>query len=421
MVKMFFSLAIAMLVSGIPIAVTIGLAAVIYLLASGSPTHIISQRLFAGIDSSALMAIPFFVLAGDLMNRGGLAKRIVTVANLFVGRMTGGLGIVTILGCMFFAAISGSGVATAAALGGIMIPAMVMRGYDRSVATSIVAASSPIGVIIPPSLTFIIYGVLAQCSITDLYKAGIPAGLIMGGALMITAYLLSRKHGYRGDDSVAFSWKAALKASVNAGWALGTPVIIVGGVFGGVFTPTESAVVAVVYSVLVGLFAYRDLKIRDLPKIFLESGKTTAKIMFIISCATLFVYVITFNRIPHIIVDYFMGLTENPILLLLIINVILLVAGTFMETTALLLITVPLFVPLITRMGVDLIHFGIIITVNTAIGLMTPPFGVCLFTSASVGGVPVATLSKRVLYFLLAQLIALFLISFIPSLVMFLV
>lgn len=421
MIKVFFSVAVFLLVGGIPIAVTIGLAAVIYILSTGTSTHIISQRLFAGVDSSALMAIPFFVLAGDLMNRGGMAKRMVAMANIIVGRATGGLAIVTILGCMFFAAISGSGVATAAAMGSIMIPAMVLRGYERSFATGIVAASSPIGVIIPPSLSFIIYGVLAQCSITDLYKAGIPAGVIMGGSLMLTAYVLSKKRGYRGDDSVSFSWRETLKAVVDAVWALGTPVIIVGGVFGGVFTPTESAVVAVVYSVLVGLLAYRDLKLRDLPKIFLESGKTTAKIMFIISTATLFVYVITFNRIPHMIVENFMGFTDNPVVLLLIINLILLVAGTFMETTALLLITVPLFLPLIVGLGVNVVHFGIIITVNTAIGLMTPPFGVCLFTSASVSGVPVAVLSKRVLSFLLAQLVALLLISFVPKLVMFLV
>ena len=420
MIKLFFGLAGFFLVAGIPIAVTIGLAAMIYIMASGTSTHIITQRLFAGIDSTALMAIPFFILAGDLMNRGGLAKRIINLANVLVGRSTGGLAIVTILGCMFFAAISGSGVATAAAMGCIMVPAMVNKGYDRTFATSVVAAGSPIGVIIPPSISFIIYGVLAQCSITDLYKAGIPAGIIVGIALMITAVLISRKHGYRGDDTV-FAWSTVGRSIVDAAWALGTPIIIVGGVFGGIFTPTESAVVAVVYSVLVGLFIYRDLNFKELPAVFLAAGKTTARIMFIISCATLFVYVITYNRIPQMIVDTFLGLTDNTIILLLIINIILLIAGTFMETGAILLITVPLFLPLILKMGVDPVHFGIIITVNTAIGLMTPPFGVCLFTSASVSGVPVATLSRRVLIFLVAQLIALGLITYVPSLVMFLV
>ena len=420
MIKMFFSMAVFFLVVGVPIAVTIGLAALIYIVASGSSTHIITQRLFAGIDSTALMAIPFFILAGDLMNRGGLAKRIVSLANIFVGKAPGGLAIVTIMGCMFFAAISGSGVATAAAMGAIMIPAMVSKGYDRSFATAVVTAGSPIGVIIPPSISFIIYGVLAQCSITDLYKAGIPAGFIMGLALIITAVILCHRRGYHGDDH-PFSWAEAWKACRDAGWALGTPAILIGGVFLGVFTPTESAVVAVVYSVIVGLFIYRDLSLKELPWVFLSAGKTAAKIMFVISCATLFVYVITYNRIPQMIMDTFLTISDNKIVILLIINVILLIAGTFMETGAILLITVPLFLPVILKMGIDPVHFGIIITVNTAIGLMTPPFGVCLFTASSVGQVPVQTLARRVMVFLIAQIAALMIITYIPSLIMFMV
>ena len=420
MIRLFFGLAAGFMVIGVPIAVTIGFASAIYIIKSGMPVQMVIQRLFAGIDSSALMAIPFFILAGDLMNRGGLAGRIVNLANVFVGRSTGGLAIVAILGCMFFAAISGSGVATAAAMGAVMIPAMMAKGYDRAFATSVVAAGSPIGVIIPPSISFIIYGVLAQCSITDLYKAGIPAGIIMGLALIITAVVICRRKGYKGDEG-HFSAREAGRATMNAAWALGTPGILIGGVFGGIFTPTESAVVAVVYSIFVGMVIYKDLSLKDLPGVFLGAGKTAAKIMFIISCATLFVYVITYNRIPQMITDSFLTISDNKIVILLIINVILLIAGTFMETGAILLITVPLFLPVVLRMGIDPVHFGIIITVNTAIGLLTPPFGVCLFTAASVGQVPVQSLARRIMIFLVAQLVALMLITYVPSLIMFMV
>ncbi len=420
MVAAFFIIALALLVLGIPIAVTLGLASSVYIMTTGAPVQIIIQRMFAGIDATALMAIPFFVLAGDLMNRGGIATRIVNLATIFMGRFTGGLASVTIAGCMFFAAISGSGVATAAALGAIMIPAMVQRGYDRTFAAAVVASASPIGVIIPPSISFIIYGVLTGCSIADLYKAGIPAGFIMGFALMLAAWYISKKNKYAGDTK-PFSWKEAGLATRDALWALGTPIILIGGVFGGIFTPTESAVVAVVYAVIVGVFIYRDLPIKDIPSIFLSSAKTATRVMFIIACATLFAYVLTYARIPQQIVEIFMGLTENKYILLLLINFLLLIAGCFMETGAILLITVPLFLPVINLLQIDLVHFGLIITVNTAIGLMTPPFGVCMFTAASVGGVSIQKLSIRVLSFLIAQLIALAIITYIPASIMFLV
>ncbi len=418
MVTLFFVSAVLLLILGVPIAVTVGAASILYIMVSGMPPMIIIQKLFAGINVTALMAIPFFVLAGDLMNSGGLAKRLVRLANAFVGDKTGGLAIVTIIGCMFFAAISGSGVATAAAMGGIMIPAMIDKGYDRTFASSVVASASPIGVIIPPSISFIIYGVLTGTSIADLYWAGIPAGVIMGLVLIAVSVYISKKEGYRGTDVKADS-REKIEALKDAIWALGTPVILIGGVFGGIFTPTESAVVAVFYALFVGLFIYRDMGLSDIAKIFLKSGKTATKIMFIIANASLFAYVLTYEQIPKMVVNGFLAVSDSPVVILLMINILLLFAGTFMETGAILIIMVPLLLPVINQIGMDLVHFGIIITVNTAIGMLTPPFGVCLFTSASVADISIEKISRKVFFFLAAMIIALMIITYVPQSILF--
>jgi C4-dicarboxylate transporter DctM subunit len=322
LVLIFFISTAVMLLIGVPISITIGASSLLYILLGGIQQLIAIQKLFAGINAVALLAIPFFILAGDLMNTGGIAKRLVRLANAVIGNMTGGLAIVTVLGCMFFAAISGSGVATAAALGSIMIPAMVDNGYDKVFATSVVASASPIGVIIPPSISFVIYGVLTGTSIADLYLAGIPAGIIVGTSLLIVSYIICKKRGYRGAVQTEMSRQERLKelwlAFKDSIWALGTPVILIGGVFGGVFTPTESAVVAVVYAIIVGLFIYREMKLKDLPEVILGSAKTAAKIMFIIANASLFAYVLTYEKIPQMVVKALLGITTNELLLILI-------------------------------------------------------------------------------------------------------
>lgn len=424
MIGLFFGSAVIMLIMGVPIAVTVGFSSILFILASGIQPVIVIQRLFMGIDSVALMAIPMFILAGDIMNRGGLARRLVNLANNLVGNTSGGLAIVTILGCMFFAAISGSGVATAAAMGAIMVPSMLEQKYDRSYAAAVVASASPIGVIIPPSISFIVYAVLANVSVTDLYKAGIPAGILVGAAPIFVAWLIAKKKGYKGSkktvqtDEPAKGFFASLGESI---WALMTPVIIIGGVFGGIFTATESAVVAVLYSLVVGLFVYRELDIRDLPKVILEAGIGTAKIMFIIANAQLFAWVLAYAKIPQMILAGFNTLRVPAFVIFLMINVILLIAGTFMETSAILLITVPIFLPLVTSLGMDPVHFGIIITANTAIGLLTPPFGVCLFTAASVAQTKIQTIAKAILPFMVAMIAVVLLITYVPQLVMFLI
>ncbi|MFZ7131124.1 MAG: TRAP transporter large permease [Eubacteriales bacterium] len=419
MISIFFIVLVIFLIIGIPVGITLGAASVLYIIMAGIPPMIIVQKLFSGIDSTSLLAIPFFILAGDLMNRGGIAKRLVDMANAYIGRLTGGLAIVTIVGCMFFAAISGSGVATAAALGAIMIPEMVKNGYDREFSSAIVAAGSPIGVIIPPSVAFVVYASLTQCSVADLYLVGIPAGIMMGIVLIGLSIFHSRKEGY-----IGLKGKTTLKEKLiltrDALWALGTPIILIGGVFAGIFTPTESAVIAVAYALIIGLFIYKDLNIKDLPSIFLSSARTIGKIMFIIGNATLFAYVLAYEQIPQKIIVGFLNISASPIVILLIINVIFLIAGMVMETTAIYVILVPLLWPVAQALGIDVIHFGIVITVNTAIGLLSPPFGVVMFTAASIGDVPIEKLSKKVLPFIAVMIVVLLIITFIPETVLFL-
>ena len=437
MITAFFITAAVLLIIGLPVSFTVGSAAMVYIFGTGMKPLVIVQRLFAGIDSVSFIAIPMFILAGDLMNRGGLAKRIVRMCSKLVGNVHGGLAIVTIIACMFFAAISGSGVATAAAMGAIMIPSMVEAGYSREFAGAVVGSASPIGVIIPPSISFIVYAVLANCSITGLYKAGIPAGIIMGVALMAISYVIARKRGYRGVGRNLEQEEAAKKEELEAKearknmtlwqkicdssiWALFTPIIIVGGVFGGIFTATESAVVAVLYSILVGIFIYKGIRWKDLPGVFVSSALGAAKIMFGIANAQLFAYIISYAKVPQMILSGFSSLQMPAWAIFLLINLILLIAGTFMETSAIILICTPIFLPVVTALGMDVVHFGIIITANTAIGLLTPPFGVCLFTSASVAKVKVQAMFKEIVPFITAMIIAILVITYASGVVMFL-
>ncbi|WP_422485387.1 TRAP transporter large permease [Gudongella sp. DL1XJH-153] len=422
----FFGLAVILLVLGVPIAMTVGLASIIFIIGEGIQLSIVIQRLFSGIDVTALLAIPFFVLAGELMGKGGIANRLVRLASRGVGDKTGGLAMVAIITCMFFAAISGSGVATAAAIGGIMIPGMVIAKYDKSFAAAVISTAAPIGVIIPPSISFVQYGVLTGSSIADLYKAGIPAGFIIGASLMITAYIISKKRGYKiekdeNQNEPRKSDTYSKRDLIEVLWALGTPIIIVGGVFGGIFTPTESAVVAVVYALLVGIFIFKELKVNEIMIVFKNSAITSSRIMFIIANATLFSWVMTYQRIPQMIMENMLSMTDNTFLLLLIINIVLLIAGTFMETGSIILIATPLLLPIINFIGMDLTHFGILLTVNTAIGLTTPPFGVCLFTTANVAGLSVQAISKEVVYFIMAMIVGLMIITYFPQTVMFMV
>jgi len=427
-----FALLFFFLALGAPIATAMGLSSLIYLLSIRVNPIAVIQAMFSGIDQAAYLAVPFFILAGELMNSGGIARRIVNMARRLVGNIHGGMGIVAIIACMFFAAISGSGIATAAAIGGVMYAGLLRSGYSKGFAGIIIGAASPIGIIIPPSIAFIIYAVLAWVSIADLYKVGIPAGIIVGVALIIPTYIIARKRNYMDRAAKIASGEIVLEdvePLVNKNipllktiWesliALGTPVVIVGGVFAGIFTPTESAVVAVVYSIVIGLFVYREIKPKDLIRIFKNSAKSSAGLMIIMASASLFAYVMVLARIPQnvftVVENFKGGLTG----FMLIINGIVLVAGMFMESGSIQYIAVPIILPIVTALGMNPIHFGIVLVVNLAIGMMTPPFGITLFTSVKVFKTSVQDIVKESVPFLAGAILALFLITYVPQLVM---
>lgn len=417
---LFGSFAILLILT-VPIGISLGIASLIAIVYSGSlPTEFLMKELVNSIDSFPLMAVPFFILAGEIMGKGGISERLFNVANAVVGNKTGGFAIATIITCMFFAAISGSGPATVAAIGSIMIPSMVKQGYDLKFATAVVAAAGSIGVIIPPSIPMVIYGVTGNASIGDLFIAGIIPGVLIGLALSIWAYLYSKKKGFKGSDEPT-SLKNIVKATWEAKWALLVPVIILGGIYGGFFTPTEAAVIAVVYGLIAGMFIYREIKIKMLPKVFSDSALMTATILIIVGTATAFGRLLTLEQIPNQIADAMLTISESPTVIILLITVFLLFVGCFMDTLAAIIILTPILLPVATQIGYDPVHFGIIMVVNLAIGFITPPLGVNLFVASGISGLSIESLSRAIIPFFLAMLITLTLIIFIPQISLMLV
>lgn len=403
----------------IPIGIALGLATLVAILYSGLlPISFLAQGLVTSIDSFPLMAVPFFIIAGELMSKGGISARLINVANSLVGNITGGFAIAAIITCMFFAAISGSGPATVAAIGGIMIPAMVRHGYDKKFATAVVAAAGSIGVIIPPSIPMVIYGVVGEVSIGDLFIAGIIPGILVGLGLMVYSFFHSKKKGYVG-TGVETSVKGIIKASWEAKWALLIPVIILGGIYGGVFTPTEAAVVTVVYALIAGLFLYRELKIRDLPKIFADASLTTATVLIVVGSAQAFGRLLQAEQIPNQIANAMLAVSENKIVIVLMITLLLLIVGCFIDTIAAIIIMAPILLPIAVKFGFDPIHFGMIMVVNLAIGFITPPLGMNLFVGSGISGLSIEELSKAIVPFFVAMLVTLLFIVFIPQLSLF--
>lgn len=408
-----------LLIIRVPVAISLGLSSALALIYSGkvSSTYI-AQGLVTSIDSFPLMAVPFFILAGDLMGQGGLSRRLLNVANVFFGRYTGGLAIIAVVTCMFFAAISGSGPATVAAIGGLLLPAMAKAGYDKGYSIGLIASAGSIGIIIPPSIPMIIYAVSANVSITQMFLAGIIPGLLIGVGLIITAYVKARKEGYKGSEkrySVSEIWQTIWDAK----WALMVPVIILGGIYGGVFTPTEAAAVGVIYGFIVGVFVYKELKWSDLYRVIAGSALTSATVIVIVGTATIFGRMLAIERIPFMIADYIVQLTDSPILILLLINVLLLFVGMFMETLAAIIILVPILLPVVTAVGIDPVHFGIVIIVNLAIGMVTPPVGVNLFVGSRVGETSLEKAIVGAIPFIISMLAVLLLITYVPWLSLF--
>lgn len=399
----------------LPVGASLGLSSVCAIVATGSmDIAYLARNLVTAVDSFPLMAVPFFILAGELMGKGGIAKRLIGVANAFFGRRTGGLAIVTVVTCMFFAAISGSGPATVAAVGGIMAPAMINKGYKKGFSSGIVAAAGSIGVMIPPSIPMVIYSVSAGVSITTMFAAGIIPGILVGLVLCAYSWLHSRKESYPRDET-ALSLGEKLKTVWDAKWALLVPIIILGGIYGGIFTPTESAAVAVIYGFVVGRFVYKDLGNKEVFDVLKGAGQTTGTIMIILGTAATFGRILTLEQIPTRVAAAIAGFSDNPIVILMLINALLLLVGCFMETLAAIMILTPILLPIATQIGIDPVHFGIIMIVNLAIGFITPPLGVNLFVACGISKISLEEISKAIVLPLIAMILALLLITYIPD------
>lgn len=402
-----------------PIAVAIGMAAAGAIVMQGDfSLMMVVQRMYAGCDSFHLLAVPLFMFTGVIMEAGGISQRIIDLANALVGWLPGGLAAVTVVSAMFFAGISGSAAADAAAVGSILIPAMKRSGYDSDFAAAVQASGGSIGVVIPPSIPMIIFGFLTGASIGQLFAAGILPGILMGISLIIVSTFISRRHGYAA--TAVFSLEHAWKAFRRAFLALGAPLIILGGILFGVFTATESAVVAVIYALLVGMFIYRQIRVKDLFRLFRDGAVTSAIVMFIIATASVFSWIAAIEDLPARLAGALLSLTQNRIALLLLINGILLIAGTFVETTAALILFVPMITGLLPHLGIDLIQLGAIVVVNLAIGMLTPPMGICLIVSGSISRDSLGAVSKRVLPFLVVLIVDLLLITFFSPLTLWL-
>lgn len=409
---------IVCLVLTVPIGFSLGIASLAYILYTKQLTFgFIAQNLVTGCDSFPIMAIPFFVFAGELMGGGGISRRLLNVANVFFGRIRGGLAIVTVVVCMFFAAISGSGPATVAAVGGMVVPTMLEKGYDKKFVLALIAAAGSIGVIIPPSIPMVVYSVTTNSSVSKLFLAGFAPGILIGVVLCLYSYFYARSHGYKGDEE-PFSAKRALKEVKDSIWALLSPVIILGGIYGGIFTPTEAAAVSVIYSLVIGCLVYKELDLKQLGTVTKNACETTATILIVIGCAAGFSKVLTLGRIPTTVATFLTTLTDSKILILLLINVLLLIVGCFMETLCAIMILAPILFPVVTALGVDVTHFGIIMVVNLAIGFITPPLGVNLFVASRVGETTLDTVIKGIIPFLVMMIIVLLCITYIPAISM---
>ena len=400
-----------------PIAIAILGASVLAIAMQGDfPLMVVAQKMYGGVNSFHLMAVPLFMFAGVIMEKGGSSKRIIDFANSLVGWLPGGLAAVTIVSAMFFAGISGSAAADAAAVGAILIPAMKKSGYDSEFAAAVQASGGSIGVIIPPSIPMIIFGYLTGASVGKLFAAGIIPGILIGASLIALASLLSWKNGY--GQALGFDPAMVWKTFKRAVLALGAPAIILGGILFGVFTATESAAVAVAYSLFLGAAVYRRIGLRDFAPMFSQAAITSALVMFIISTASVFSWIAAMEDIPAQLAEGLLSVSSNPVVLLLCINLVLLAAGAFVETTAALILLVPVITAMQPALGIDLIHLGVIIVTNLAIGMLTPPMGICLIVSGSISNDSIIGVSKKVAPFLIMLLADLLLITFYPPLTM---
>jgi len=414
-VAVLFGVFFLLLFLSVPVAVALGFSTFVtaYFFEGSDILIDLSSNLFQQLDKYALMAIPMFILAGNLLSKGGSAKRIIEFAKAFVGHLPGGLPIAAILASIVFAAVSGSSPATVAAIGSIMFGAITAAGYPKTYAIGTITTAGSLGILIPPSIVMIIYGVTADESIGKLFMAGIIPGLLIGFMLMAVTYIGAKKLGFK--KTKPTSWKVRWEKFKESFWALMTIVIIIGGIYGGIFTPTEAAAVSAVWALFVSLFIYKDIKIRDLGDVFFESAKTSGMILFIIANASVFAYFLTLENIPDMLTQVVINMHLNKVMFLVAVNIILLIAGNFMEPSSIIMIMVPLLLPIAKTLGVDPIHFGVIITINMELGMLTPPVGLNLFVASGITGEPIKEVVKSVLPWFVVMLIGLILITYIPQ------
>ncbi|MGY9047132.1 C4-dicarboxylate ABC transporter permease [Puniceibacterium antarcticum] len=400
------------LVIGLPVAVTLGVSSMAYLLLAGIPLVTIPQKMYAGLDSFVLLCIPGFILAGNLMNAGGITGRIVRLAQAMVGWMRGGLGLTNVAASMLFGGISGTAAADAASVGGMMIPGMKKAGYPADFSAAITAASSTVGPMIPPSVPMIIVGTLSGISVGKMFLAGAVPGVMMGIAMMITAWFIARRRNFPRQPWQG--WRELWSAFLGAFWAVSMTALIIVGMLSGFATPTETAIVASIYAFVVGVFVYRGLKLRDVPKVLIDSAVSASAILLLVGLANVFGWILVSERIPQMISDTVLSMTTNKFLVILLINLVLLFVGMFMETIAALII---LFVPLLALaqgVGIDPIHFANFAVLNLMIGLTTPPVGVCLFICANIGRISLVQITRAIWPFILTNIAVLLLVSYVP-------
>lgn len=413
---LFISFAFLVLLS-VPISISLGFASVIALLLYGQgSTIIVIQKLFGGTNSFILMAIPFFILAGNIMSAGGVSRRLVNLADTILGRAIGGLAIVSTVSCTFFGAISGSAIATTTAIGSIMIEPMQKMGYSKDFSSATIAASGTIGLLIPPSITMVLYGVIADVSIAKLFLGGVIPGLLMCMGLVFVEYIISKRRGYRGRAVAgANSIIQAFKQSILA---LLMPVIILGGIYGGIFTPTEAAVVAVVYGLFIGGFVYRELRLKDLQQIIIKTVKSVAVVIYLVATARIFSHLLVIEEMPQKFGQFLIGISSSSTMVLFLICVCLLIVGTFLNNSVAIVLMTPIFYPIISQLGIDPVFFGVLMVLALAIGNVTPPVGLCLFAACEIADISIERVSKAVIPHIIVLIFVLFIILLLPKLVL---
>jgi C4-dicarboxylate transporter, DctM subunit len=410
-----FGLLIALMLTGMPISIALGLTVLTFLFTlTQVPIESVALKLFTGIENFSIMAIPFFILAGNFLAHGGVARRMIAFTTSLVGHWPGGLGLAGVVACALFAAVSGSSVATVVAIGSIILPAMVAEGYPRRFGAGVITTSGALGILVPPSIILVLYGVSTNSSIGNLFLAGVMPGLVLSAMLASVTFVIAKRRGYPRMPKA--SWAERLRAFRESAWGLFLVVMVIGGIYAGIFTPTEAAATAAVYAFIIAVFVYRDLKLADVPRVLLASANMSAMLLYIITNAVLFSFLMTSENIPQAMAAWLIAMNFSPLVFLLVVNIILLIAGNVMEPSSILLIMAPILFPIAVKLGIDPIHFGIIMAVNMEVGLCHPPVGLNLYVASGIAHMGISELTVAVLPWLLTMLAFLVLVTYWPAL-----